>query len=182
VAVDAPSNGPRTPYTSQHRSTAAPLSVKARTLVPCPSFDANGATIYGGVSESSRRILTGIQGVESTAPKRSSPVVVMPCRRWTSPAGKAPTAHQRDVPEARDHEERRWRTLRPVVSPPRRSRRMKLRRRKSLPLVVLPFSFYIRVVAAQGGLSWRRDLIGLYTPAELGQRRIHGVRQCPPLQ
>jgi hypothetical protein len=122
--------------------TAAPLSLKARTPVPFPSFDANNATIYGGVSESSRRILTGIQGVESTAPKRSSPAVVMPCRRWTSPAGKAPTTHQRDVPEARDHEERRWHTLRPVVSPPRRSLCMKLQRWKSLsPSRCTPFLF-----------------------------------------
>jgi hypothetical protein len=43
------------------------MVMKARSLVPCPSFDANGATLYGGDGESRRRILIRILGVESTA-------------------------------------------------------------------------------------------------------------------
>jgi hypothetical protein len=48
---------------------AAPWLMKARYPVPCPSFDGNSATLYGGDGESRRRILTEILNVESTAPE-----------------------------------------------------------------------------------------------------------------
>jgi hypothetical protein len=43
--------------------------VKAKALIPSPSFDVNGATLYGGDGESRGRILTRILGFKFSAPE-----------------------------------------------------------------------------------------------------------------
>jgi hypothetical protein len=79
--VDGVSSSIRLAMAAALPSTAEPWPMKVRFPIPCPSFDANSATLYGGDGESRERILTGILGIESTArKKRSNLVVVMPCR------------------------------------------------------------------------------------------------------
>jgi hypothetical protein len=50
----------------------------------------------------------------------------------------------------------------------------------SLSLYSLSLSMLGLCCGGAGGLSRRRDLIGLYTPAELGQRWIREVRHVRP--